>query len=274
MFKAKISGINRHSFACVDSGTAKLLNFDRDGILTSELPTGGGSFDLSVLPNNDYLYCFLGSPEGHGVKIVDKSGNEKLKYLTPNEIFSCSMMDNGNVLVGELTEQRLVEVNPRGEIEKIIKIKCTVGGHETMRMVRQGSKGTYLVTQPGDKAIRRYGANGDVLQEIQTLGDTFSVIEKTDGSILYTAQKTIVEVDKNGAEAWKVTADEAPEISFRWLTGMQLLSNGNLIVCNWLGHGFEGQGVPVFEINGSKQILWKFEAPDFTSNIANIYVLD
>lgn len=273
MKHATISGENRHDFICVDSALHSILEFNQDGFLTREIKTHGSAFDIWMLPNNNLLYCHLGSSGEHGVRVIDWEGNILTDYVTSSEVFSCQPLQNGNILVGELTSTRLVEVNNLGLIEKVINIKCKIGGHQAMRMVRMQLDGTYLVNQPGDKVIRRYTEDGDIIQEIDTLGDTFAVIEKENGNILYTAKEDIVETDSKGEILWRVNMDDIPEIGVKWLTGMQLLPNGNLIVCNWLGHGHEGSGVPIFEINYDKKVVWKFEAPEFTANISNMQLL-
>lgn len=272
MNQAVITGIHRHHIISVDSARAKIFEFDEDGNVIFELPTYGASFDVWKLPDQTYLYCHLG-PDCHGVRIVDRDNNILSDYKTASEVFGCQPLPDGDILIGELTQKRLTEVSRDGEIIKVIPLHCNIGGHEAMRMARKRPDGTYLVNQPGDRVIRRYDENGNILLNISTPGDTFAVIESDNGHIYYTARTCIVETDATGNEIWCATCEDLADINPRWLTGMELLQNGNLIVCNWLGHGFEGKGIPLFEINRDKEILWKLEAPSFTSDLANMQVL-
>lgn len=272
MNQAVITGINRHPIITVDTGRAKIFEFDENGNVVFELPTHGACFDVWLLPDQTYLYCHLG-PDSHGVRIVDRKNNILADYVTESEVFGCQPLPNGDILVGELTQKRLTEVKCNSEINKIIPLRCDISGHEAMRMVRKHPDGTYLVNQPGDRVIRRYDFNGNILQEISTPGNTFAVAEDDYGHIYYTAQTCIIETDAAGNEVWCATREDLAEINPRWLTGMQLLVNGNLIICNWLGHGYEGKGIPLFEINRNKEILWTLEAPSFTGNLANMQVL-
>jgi len=56
-----------------------------------------------------------------------------------------------------------------------------------------------------------------------------------------------------------------------WLTGIAELPNGNLIVCNWLGDGLYGEGIPMFEVTNDKKIVWYYTDNVRTKSISNIY---
>lgn len=273
MKRAILHGDRRHAIVCVDSGNGAIYECGPEGELVRELTGCGGAFDVWKLPDGSYLYCHIG-PDHHGVRLVDGENHVLAEYRCESEVFGCQPLADGGFLVGELTAARLTEVTRGGEIARVIPIKTQAPPHERMRMVRRRPDGTYLVNQPGDRVIRRYDAAGTVLAEIPTCGDTFAVVEDERGHIYYTGQTCIVETDAQGREVWKADAADLKAVRPQWLTGLQLLANGNLLVCNWLGHGCEGQGVPLFEIDRDKAIRWTLEAPDWTRNIANLQVLN
>ena len=272
--RAMIGGINRHRLVCVDSGLGCLFEFDENGVETLRLDGCDGAFDIWALPGGTFVYCRL-SQAFNGLRHVDRQNNVLAEYRTESQVFGCQPIEDGGYLIGELSYSRLVETDAKGNIVNVIPITTNpqTHEHERMRMVRKTEAGSYLVNQPGDKVIRRYDEKGGVLAEYQTAGDTFAVIED-DGNLYYTEQTGIVILDRSGNEIWSMRAQELQSVSPKWPTGLQLLENGNLIVCNWLGHNCEGQGVPLFEVNRDKQVLWTLQAPDFTKNIANMQVYD
>ncbi len=269
--RAEIEGLNKHRVLCIDSGNKNIYEFNELGEAVNVAPTYGAGFEIWK-SEDKYLYPHLG-PEYNGVCLCDINGNKLLEYKCISEIFTCQLLEDNFVLVGELTEKRIVILNPSFEIEKIIPIKSEISGHEVMRMARKQNDESYLVVHPGDRVIRQYDDKGEVIREIPTHKNTFAAHVLPNSNVVYTSQTSIVEVDSFNKVVWEADAKDLSEISPQWLTGLEVLPNGNFMVCNWLGHGCEGMGAPLFEINYKKEILWQLSAPDFTKNIANIKLL-
>lgn len=270
MKKATVAGTGFPEISIIDSARCAIFTFNECGEVISELPTAGAGFDFWHLPNGNFLYCHLGGM-GHGVSVVTPENEVITRYIGKSEIFCCQPLDNGYILAGELTEKRIAIIAPTGKMEEVIPVKSEVSGHEVMRAARQAANGDYLVVHPGDRFIRRYGKTGELLSEYKTRNDTFAVVEKGDGHLLYTAQTALVELDENGKEVWVMSKEDNFEgLGIHWFTGMQLLPDGSVILCNWLGHGREGTGVPILAVSPKKKILWTMEAHDFTSDPANI----
>lgn len=268
--KAEIKGENKYNILAIDS-TGKIYEFGKTGEITTEIETFGAGFEIWKIGEN-YLYPHLG-PAYNGVCMVDKNGNIIYNYNSNSEVFTCQPLENGFVLVGELTEKRIVILNSKFEIDKTIPIKSNATGHEVMRMARKQEDGTYLVVHPGDCAIRQYDDAGNVLLEIPTYPDTFAAHILPNSNIVYSAQTAIIEVNKSGEIVWKADINDLKEVSPQWLTGLEVLKNGNYLVCNWLGHGREGMGTPLFEINKYKEIVWSLSAENIVKNTANMKIL-
>lgn len=269
-----IKGTKKHSFICTDTDPQKLFEFDEEGNIVWELFIGCYAFDIWKMPNDTFLFCHYGN-EPSGIKIVDRSGNVLLNYETHNEVFGCQPLENGNILVGELRQKRLVEVNKNAEIVKEIPVFYDKDElHEVMRTPRKCKNGEYFVAQPGLCKIIRYNENGNIIKQYDTNPDSFGVLEEDNGNILYTCKTGLYELDKDGKEIWSLTNEDVPEMNIKWLLGMQLLPDGNIVVCNWLGHGCEHQGCPLFEVNREKQIVWSCHSEYLTSNMANFQLLD
>lgn len=263
----------RHPFVCVDSGLGKLLCFDENGQVVWDFEISA-SFDVWVLPNGNYLCSTLYSPKGHGVMEITPEKQIAFEYYTPGEVFGCQPLPNGHVLIGELDPCRVIEVDRQGQIQFELKLHCINGGHGAMRMPRKLQNGNYLICHMADQIVREYLPTGETAWEVSSPGPVFVAIRLENGNTLFSSEESIVEVDADKNVVWRVTDADIPEAGIRLLTGLQRLPNGNTVACNWLGHEQEGQGLPLFEVNSQKEIVWKFADVEATRNVGNFQMLD
>lgn len=268
----EIFGENRHSIVCSDPLLRKLFWIAPDGTCTKELPVAGCCFDVWALPDGRILYPHYGVGTD-GVSIVDEEGTLHFRYETTGEVFGCQPLENGHILVGELRPKRLTEVTPQGTIAKEIPLHYEGDPHECMRMPRKVKDG-YLVVQPGLRQILRLDPNGEPVCRYHTHEDTFGVVELDNGHLVYTCMKGAFELDREGREVWSLTDEDVPDIHIRWLLGIQLRANGNLVLCNWLGHGHHGEGVPFFEVMRDKRVVWMCDCRNELPEVACMQLLD
>ncbi len=257
----------------IDSGTRSIFTFDGTGKLLSELPTEGVGYDFWILPDGNILYCFpYGGPARGCTRIVSPENEILMEYSSGGNVFSAQPLEGGYVLVGELLEKRLAVVSPRGVLEEVIPIKSETDGSNVMRMARRQPDGTYLVVHPGDQALRVYDGKGNSLEETPTRKDTFSAVRLKNGNLLYTSQTALVEVKPGGEEVFSVGKEDLPELNIHWLTGLQVLPDGHAVVVNWLGHGHEGTGVPVFELDENGKLVWTIEPSGILSAPSQVFL--
>ena len=103
--------------------------------------------------------------------------------------------------------------------------------------------------------MREYDAKGGLVREIPTKFPPFAAVRLANGNTVVSGQSGIVEVDPAGKEVWQLHAADLPELGIRWFAGVQVLPDGNLLICN------AGGNVPVFEINREKHVVWKCLEP-------------
>lgn len=267
--------ITKHAFLAADTILNKLIEIDENGDTVWEFDTSRIVFDLCGVEQNKILYCYYGGDtDDSGVKIIDRDGNTYFHYKTKHEIFSCQPLENGGVLVGELQQNRLVETDANGNITKIIPFDYKGSNpHESMRSARKLADGTYMVVSPGSEKIFILDDSGKSIREYNTRHDTFGAVIRPNGNIVYSCMEGLAELDKNGNEVWTLLDGDVPGINIRWILGITLRSNGNIVCTNWLGHGHVGEGVPVFEVSPDKQVVWTCDCRSKYPNISNIYLL-
>lgn len=269
-----IFGEVKHTWVCTDSGCGKLYWFDETGKIVRELAVNAACYDVWVLPDGNVLYPHFGKGSD-GVSIVTPQGEVLFRYETHGEVFGCQPLENGNILTGELIPRRICEVNRAGEIVKEIPVPYAddLPPHETMRMPRKVKDG-YLVVQPGLCKITKFDLDGKLLCQYDTYGDTFGVIQRENGNLIYSYQGGVAELDAAGNEVWNLTDADVPGINIRWPLGIQLLKNGNLVVTNWMGHGHNEEGIPFFEVTPEKKVVWYCDCRKYTALPAAAQILD
>lgn len=269
----KITGNERHSFVCSDTAASKLIFIDKDGKITQEISDVIGAFDVWVLPDKKILYAHNSGIDTAGVTILNSDGSVAMRYLAGKEIFSCQPLENGNILLGLLGEPQLLEIDPDGNIVNQISIPYEGPSHEGMRSARKIGDAYFLV-QPGINKIRKVSLSGETVAMFDIHPDAFGLVVLPNGHIVYSCMSGAYELDENGKEIWQLTNDDIPQINICWLLGIQLLSNGNLVFANWMGHGHLDEGIQFFEVNRQKRIVWSLDGRGTLYMPATLQILD
>lgn len=232
--------------------------------------------DLWVLPNGNLLFN-----TGRGVKEVTRDKKIVFNYQSESEIYACQRLANGNTFIGECSSGLLLEVDPAGQIVKKIKLlpDNSDGGHGFMRNARKLENGNYLVAHYGLDKVSEYDPDGRIVREIQVKGGPHSVIRLSNGNTLiacsdHNGDPGIVEVDISDKVVWQITKNELPGIELKFMTGLEILPNGNLVCTNWVGHHPEGKVIHAFEISRDKKLVWVYNDQSVLKTMSNIQLLD
>ena len=270
-----ISGTERHRLVLVDSAQHRIVWLDREGNIEREITDTHSCYDVFVLPNGQVLYPHFGpaNESCDGFSLVNPDGSASLVYHTQGEVFSCQPLPSGNILVGELRPQRLTEVSPEGKVVLEIPVPYEGPTHECLRAVRKVGD-TYYAVSPGAKSIFRFSKDGTLEKTYSTHPDTFGMVILPNGNLVYACMSGAYEIDQNGNEVWSLTDADITEMNIRWLLGVQLLSNGNLVFTNWLGHGHTDEGIQCFEVNRAKQVVWFLDGRGTLLLPAAVQILD
>ena len=85
---------------------------------------------------------------------------------------------------------------------------------------------------------------------------------------------SIVELDENLKTVWQIAENEIPGNPLRIPMGIHRLPNGNTVIGNYLGHGFEGKQPMVFELTRDKKVVWEFADHARFKAVCQMQVLD
>jgi len=270
-------------YKVLGADNGKIAIVDSKGKVEWEIPNGAEVHDLTRLGNGNILFIAKGptvvemTPAKEVVwQYAPKPKDASVKRI---EVHAIQRLPDGNTMVAETGNKRIVEVDTSGKIVK--EVPLTVDHpdpHRDTRMARKLESGNYLVCHEGDGAVREYDPQGKVVwaYTLDLAGrprspghgteghgtEVFGAIRTPDGNTLIACGNgnRVIEVTPKGEIIWSIGHDELPGIRLAWVTTLQLLPSGNLIV----GNTHAGPENPqLFEVTRDKKVVWTFK--DFTT---------
>jgi len=264
----------KHTFACTDYTQGMVFIISEEGKVLWQYPAENCN-DIWVLHNGNLLFN-----TGHGVKEVTHDKEVVFNYESKSSIYACQRLANGNTFIGECNSGLLLEVEPNGQIVNKIKLlpEGVDGGHGFMRNARKLENGNYLVAHYGLDKVSEYDSEGKTVREIPVKGGPHSVIRLPNGNTLiacsdHNGEPRIVEIDPSDSVVWQLTKNELPGIEMKFMTGMEILPNGNHVFTNWVGHHPEGKVTHAFEVTRDKKLVWIYDDQSILKTMSSIQIL-
>ena len=195
------------------------------------------------------------------------------------EVHAYQRLADGNTMIADSGNTRIIEVDKQGNIVKTVPLKVAKpDAHRDTRLARKLDNGHYLVAHEGDGVCREYDADGKVVWEfevplfgIQRKGghgpeamgnQLFSVVRLENGNTLIGTGNghRVIEVTPKKEIVWMLTPEDLQGIDVAWVTSLQVLKNGNLII----GNCHAGPNNPqIIEVDReTKKVVWTYK--DFT----------
>ncbi|MDO8540044.1 MAG: hypothetical protein Q7S40_06335 [Opitutaceae bacterium] len=256
-----------------DMLSEKILILEKDGSASWELEQPGWVMDGEQLANGNVLYCWYEPKKAgqSGVREVTPGKQVVFEYKISQECHSVQRLPDGLTLIGDPSNQRLIEVDRQGKIVRELKLQ--VGDkhvHRVSRQCRKLANGNYLVAQTFDQAVVEYAPDGSIVRRFSHPGMTYGVSRLANGNTLIGTGggpgpgmgKRAVEMDPQGKIVWSFNPEDFPaETNLDWVLGVQRLPSGNTVIVNFLGHGKDGQGISILEVTPQKRIVWTYREP-------------
>ncbi len=283
-----------HKVLAADRGTGKMAIINSKGEIEWEFDNKHDVHDLHMLPNGNILTHTSStnvveiSPEK---KIVWKyEAKQKEAYRGRIEIHSFQRLADGNTMVAESGNSQIVEVNPKGEIVKTVPLKVKRSdAHRDTRMVRKLENGHYLVCHESEACVREYDGDGKITWEYtldlnnrpRTGGhgpdghgvEVYGAVRLSNGNTLIAGgnNNRVIEVTPKGDITWSVDQKDLPDITLAWVTTLQVLPNGNIVIGNC--HATK-ENPQLIEVTREKKVVWTFKNfQTFGDNMASAVIL-
>ena len=272
---AEAPGKRRLLFTEYGKGPNRFVELDGEGKLLWELKPPSTAVIFQALPNGNILFGYGGQPTG--VREVTSRGETVFDYVSKShQVFGCERLANGNTLVAEQEPCQAVEVNAKGEVVQVTPLTTKVEGfHLQVRNVHKLANGNILAAHEGEGAVREVDPRGKVVWEYTGVTNTGEAQRLANGNTLICCgtQKRLIEVTPDKQIAWEFKAEDAPELNVTWVSSVQQLKNGNLLVGNFI-RGQEGKGAHAFEVSRDKKVVWKWEDHSFIKSLTTVRALE
>jgi outer membrane protein assembly factor BamB len=279
-------------------GGPRLAIVEANGTVSWEMPWGG-IHDIHVLENGNIL-----TRQGHAavVEIDCQSKRVVWKYdpATSNgnhgkklEVHAFERLDDGLTMIAESGVARIIEVDRDGNLKNEIKLVLDhPNAHSDTRLVRSTPTGSYLVAHEFDGKVREYErATGNLIWEYQVpmfdkeakgghgpeaFGNRlFCALRLPNGNTLIGTGNghSVLEVSPANEIVWQIHQNDLPNIRLAWVTTLEVLPNGNIVIGNC--HAGAGQPLLVEVEKESKKAVWTFDRhDDFGNDVSNSLLLD
>jgi hypothetical protein len=288
------SSLTRRVLAA-DRSTGKVAIVNRRGDVEWEFPNKHDVHDLHLLPNGNIL-----THTSHTTVVELSRAKEivwrydakpKAGYTGKIEVHAFQRLEDGRTMVAESGNARIVEVDAKGAIVKEIPLTVTnPHPHRDTRMARKIANGNYLVCHEGDGCVREYDGSGKVVWEYKldlagrprSAGhgpeghgvEVFGAVRLANGNTLIAGgnNNRVLEVNRKGEIVWHIDQKDLPGITLAWVTTLQVLPNGNIVI----GNCHAGpQNPQLIEVTRDKKVVWTFrDFKNFGNNLAVAQVLD
>jgi hypothetical protein len=276
-----------------DNGHVAIV--DSRGNVEWEVECRHNSHDIALLDNGNLLVHVAPAKIAEVTRskevVWEYEAKPKSGYSGRVEVHAFQRLNDGLTMIAESGNRRIVEVDSHGKIVKEVPLVVEhPEPHRDTRLARKLANGHYLVCHEGDGAVREYDESGKVVWSyaLDLAGrprspghgpeghgtEVFGALRLASGNTLIACGNgnRVIEVTPQGKTVWSIEQDELPGIKLAWVTTLQVLPSGNVIV----GNTHAGPDNPqLFEVTREKKVVWTFrDFKTFGNSVAAAMVLD
>jgi hypothetical protein len=272
----------RHRFLLYDEGRAILHYVDeRDPAKDWKLPLPRTLRDFQLVGNHRVIVA-----QGFGYSIYDletKKLVEDVRVPGFGGGISARRRADGTMVLGANVKEGVAVY----ELDKANAVtrKMTVPSVKTLRMLRLAADGNVLLAEEKGLTEVAFDAQeasgGKIVRSIPLPSgrNAFMALKRADGSYLLSGgfAHILFDLAPDGKLRREYTVKDAPKgVEFLFYAGFQVLKNGNLVVCNWTGHGPQDstKGWQLVEFAPDGTLVWHYHSPERAGTALNVIVLD
>lgn len=282
-------------FIAADSSKQRIAIVGEDGKTVWESKIGP-LHDLHVLPNGNVLFQKTWTEI---IEVNPASGDTVWRYdaksipankSVPMEIHAFQRLADGRTMVAESGPGRIIELDAKLNVAATMALKVSrPDPHRDTRLVRKLASGNYLVCHEGDGLVREYEPSGKIAWEykvplfdrepkpghgVEAFGNqAFSALRLPNGNTLIGAGNghSVLEVSPKGEIVWSLHQNDLPGIQLAWVTSLQVLPSGNILINNCHAGPKNPQ---LIEVSREKKVVWSFLDFDrFGDSLTNSQIL-
>ena len=288
IFSAQEVGAARHRFIAIDEGLGNLLYVNEydstaNWIVKVNRKVGNDSIyeprDMQLVGDNRIL---IGHRRGY-TEFDCTTGAVKKDVLNFDNVSSVRRLPGGQTLVFGIDLDGSKGVVMLKIDSQNVKIKKVVWPGTYVRLVRQTNTGTFLMAC--NDTIKEADTNGTFIWKSYLQGTPatnkhmWKIVRLDNGNVFVSAGygAFLAEINSSGAVIRKIGAAPQPSGVNPYFYGMfQILTNGNVVVANWQGHGsgHGNAGIQLLEFDRNGSIVWQWNKATIISSLQGVLVLD
>jgi outer membrane protein assembly factor BamB len=282
-------------FIAADSSKQRIAIIDEKGDIEWEYKIGS-LHDLHVLPSGNVLFqtsmtrLLEVDPSSGRIVWEYDAGSSNGNKGRPVEVHAFQRLASGATMIVESGPARIIEVDAEGKLLKEIALKVEHPHvHRDTRLARKIDNGNYLVCHEADGFVREYDSIGKIVWdfEVPLFGrepanghgldafgnQCFSVLRLKNGNTLIGTGNghSVLEVTPEKKMFWSIHQNDLEGIQLAWVTSLQVLPGGNILI----GNCHAGPDNPqIIEVNRDKKVVWKFhDFKRFGNSLTNSQIL-
>jgi outer membrane protein assembly factor BamB len=285
----------RRSFIAADSSKQRIAIIAEDGSTAWEHPIGP-LHDLHVLPSGNVLLQLNWTRVAELDRETGKTVWEYDASQQPDnqgrriEIHAFQRLSDQATLIAESGSARLLTIAQNGSVSSSVPLKIeNPDPHHDTRLVRVLEDGNFLVCHEAIGVVREYRVDGSVKWEytvplfgrerrpghgVDAFGNqAFSALRLKNGNTLIGTGNghSVIEVTPAGQVVWSLHQNDLPGIQLAWVTSLQVLPTGNILINNC----HAGPNNPqLIEVTREKRVVWSFrDFMRFGDSLTNSQIL-
>jgi hypothetical protein len=149
-----------------------------------------------------------------------------------------------------------------GKVEKelVLTTRRPDNVHGQFRHVRMTKAGTFLVPHMDMGKVVEYDANGKEIWSVAAQS-CWAAVRLKNGNTLISGNQVgyVREVNPKRKTVWEINKNDLPGIPLHTVQEVNRLSNGNTVICNWVGGVKKTdwpQVVQIIEVTPTKKVVW------------------
>jgi hypothetical protein len=270
---AVMTGSAQYDFIIADVDAHEVVRYSKKGErqwVYSEVR----AIDVWPLPKDEVLIAYLPSPKTSdkgGVRIVNKEKKIVMDFQIDDEVMSCLLLPNGNILFTETKAGKLTEIDFTGKIIRSFDVKSKGMGHKTVRFIRMTPENTILAAECYSHVVREYSLEGQFMREFN-LNMAYCAYRLKNGNTLISGYNPpqIAEIDPKGEVTWELSPSDLPDdLGLVNLCEVHRLPNGNTLVSNCVRESGTNKTV-LLEITPDKKLVWQLQDSNHIKGITAV----
>lgn len=275
---AQCAEVSSPRYSVIASDNGKIVRFDRHGNVVWEYSGIRQVHTLQQL-DNGHLLCQQDwqtiveiTPDSDIVWSYDATGNGNAGRRL--EVHAFQRLDDGLTMIVENGIGRVIEVDAAGTIQHSLRYQVDpLHAHSDVRMGHRLNNGHYLLAHEKEGRVTEYDRQGNVVWDYdvplfsrerrrghgpEAFGNqVYNALRLPNGNTLIATGNghSVLEVTPDKDIVWQLHQHDLPGITLAWVTSLEVLPNGNILV----GNCHAGPENPQFiEVSRDKQVIWTF----------------